>query len=332
MRVNPDRLLPVQHSLYYLFGEDHDALFEAAESLLAAGDGSDGAHRMRVDINELARIEEQSRNQGLFGPSCCYALVRNAQSANVKQAAHLLKLLHSLSGDHRLIVCAPGIDWKKALHKKMQAESTLAQCEFNVPNEAGFKRWLDHELQVSALEISPEAVLWMAESLHGMRLAARQMIERLRWYDGGKGEMLGLDVVAELLGERAPDALEDWCHAIAMRQPKAIVLAQRLLRDQQVAEVQMISWLGTRIQQLLMYCWFQAKHERNPLQAAKVFGDARKLVGQEAALWSGSDLTLAMQRIVQAEKLIKGASVEDKGIVIEQLTLHLIDQQRLLAA
>jgi len=328
VRLSPERLLPPQHHIYYLFGADHDALFEAAESLLAAGDD---AHRMRVDVNELARIEEASRNQGLFGPSRCYALVRNAQSANPKQAAHLLKLLDTLSSDHRLIVCAPGMDWKKALHKKLQAVAKLPQCEFKLPDEAGFARWLDHELQQSALNVKPEAVLWMAESLHGMRLAARQMIERLRWYDGGKGEALGLDVVAELLGERAPRALEDWCHATAMREPQAVGLAQHLLRDQQVAEVQMISWLGTRMQQLLMYCWFQAKRERNPLQAAKVFGDARHQVAKEAALWSGSELTAALHHIVQAEKRIKGASVEDKGIVIEQLTLDLIDQQRLLA-
>ncbi|MBL4774610.1 MAG: DNA polymerase III subunit delta [Mariprofundus sp.] len=327
MRLNPERLLPPQHHLYYLFGEDHDALSEAAESLLAAGEAE--AHRMRVDVSELVRIEEQSRNQGLFGPSRCYALVRNAQSANPKQSAHLLKLLDTLSADHRLIICAPGIDWKKALHKKMKAVTTLPQCEFNLPDEAGFKRWLDSELDASGLNISPEARQWMAETLHGMRLAARQMIERLRWYDDGAGDELALDVVAELLGERAPNGLEDWCHAVAMRQPQAVALAQRLLRDQQVSEVQMIAWIGMRMQQLLMYCWFQAKRDRNPLQAAKVFGDARQKIGQESAHWRGTELTAAMGEIVQAEKLVKGASVQDKAVVIEQLTLTLIDAKRL---
>jgi len=332
MRLNSDRLLPPQHHRYYLFGEDHDALFEAAELLLAAAanNGDTEAHRMRVDVNELARIEEESKNQGLFGPSRCYALVRNAQSANPKQAAHLLKLLDTLSSEHRLIVCAPGIDWKKALHKKMKAVAALPQCEFNLPDEAGFQRWLDHELQQSKLNISEDAILWMAESLNGMRLATRQMIARLRCYDAGEGNTLGLDVVGDLLGERAPGALEDWCHAVAMRRPEAINLAQRLLRDQQVAEVQMISWLGMRMQQLLMYCWFQAKRDRNPLQAAKVFGEARQKVAQEATCWKGSELSRAMQRIVQAEKLIKGASVEEKNVVIEQLTLALIDAGRLI--
>jgi len=329
MRLNPDRLPPAQHHIYYLFGEDHDALYEAAEALLATGDD---ALRMRVDISELARIEEESKNQGLFEPSNCYTLIRNAQSANPKQSAHLLKLLDTLSSDHRLIICAPGIDWKKALHKKMKAISSLPQCEFNLPDESGFKRWLDFELNKSDLNISPDAVQWMAEQLNGMRLAARQMIERLRWYDNGEGKELGLDVIAELLGERAPGALEDWCHAVAMRQPEAVQLASRLLRDQQVAEVMMVSWLGTRIQQILMYCWFQSQRDRNPLQAAKVFGDARHKVAKEATCWRGSELTLAMQRIVQAEKLVKGASVEDKTIVIEKLTLDLIDQTSLLPA
>ena len=322
MRLNPDHLLPPQHHIYYLFGEDHDALFEAADALLAAGD--EGALRLRLDVSELGRIEEESRNRGLFGPAACYALVRNAQSANPKQQIHLLQLVDSLGPDHRLIICAPGIDWKKALHKKMKAIAALPQCEFNLPDEAAFKRWLDQQLADSGLNITADAGQWMAERLCGMRLAARQMIERLTWYDHGRGAEIGLDIVAELLGERAPNALEDWCHAVAMRQPAALSLCFRLLREQQVAEVQMISWIGTRMQQILMYRWFQARRDRNPLAAAKVFGEARQKVAEESRAWRGAELTAAVSRIVQAEKLVKGAALEDKPVVIERLTRELI--------
>jgi len=330
MRLNPERLLPPQHHIYYLSGEDHDALFEAADALLAAGDGS--ALRMRLDVSELSRIEEESRNRGLFGPSACYALVRNAQSASPKQTTHLLQLADSLGADHRLIICAPGIDWKKALHKKMKAIATLPWCEFKLPDETAFRRWLDRELTASGLHISDEAVQWMGERLFGLRLAARQMIERLRWYDHGSGAEIGLDIVAELLGERAPNALEEWCHAVAMRRPEAVRLCIRLLREQQVAEVQMISWLGTRMQQILMYRWFQAQRDRNPLGAAKVFGEARQTVAAESRTWRGAELTAAMDRIVQAEKLVKGASLEDKPTVIEHLTRDLVQAGALMAA
>ncbi|MFQ5345326.1 MAG: DNA polymerase III subunit delta [Mariprofundus sp.] len=328
MRLHADKLLPPEHHVYYLFGEDHDALFEAAEALLAAG--SDHALRMRLDINELARFEEESRSQDLFGPSCCYALIRNAQSANPKQTEHLLRLAQTVGDEHRLIICAPGIEWKKALHKKMKALPALPQCEFSFPDEVGFHRWLDQELKKSGLCINPAVSQWMAERLFGMRLASRQMIERLRWYDHNTGAEIGIEVAAELLGERAPNALEDWCHAVAMRQSGALSLAVRLLREQQVAEVQMISWLGTRMQQILMFRWFQARRDRNPLLAAKVFGEAREKVAEESRCWRGPELTAAMSRIVQAEKLVKGASVEDKHIVIERLTLDLIDAGRLV--
>jgi len=323
MRLNPDKLLPPQHHIYYLSGEDHDALFEAADALLAAGE--DDALRLRLDVSELSRIEEESRNQGLFGPSACYALVRNAQSANPKQSAHLLRLVDTLGPEHRLIICAPGIDWKKALHKKMKAIAALPQCEFKLPDEAGFRRWLEQELANSSLNIKADAVPWMSERLCGMRLAARQMIERLTWYDNGAGAEIGIDIVAELLGERAPNALEDWCHAVAMRKPDAVSLCMRLLREQQVAEVQMISWIGTRLQQILMYRWFQTQGDRNPLGAAKVFGHARQKVAEESRCWRGAELTAAVSRIVQAEKLVKGASVEDKQVVIERLTRNLIN-------
>jgi len=330
MRLNPDKLSPPQHHIYYFSGEDHDALLEAAEALLAAG--GDDALRMRLDVSELSRFEEETRNQGLFGPSLCYALVRNAQSANAKQSAHLLRLVDSLATDHRLIICAPGIDWKKALHKKMQAITAVARCEFKLPDEAGFRRWLTQELATSGLNIAPESVQWMAERLCGMRLATRQMIERLRWYDNGSGTELGINIIAELLGERAPNALEDWCHAVAMRKPQAVGLCIRLIREQQVAEVQMISWLGTRVQQMLMYRWFESQRDRNPLGAAKVFGEARHKVAKEAACWRGAELTAAVSRIVHAEKLVKGASIEDKAVVIERLTLDLIGPDRLAGA
>ncbi len=328
MKLKPDRLLPPEHGAYYLYGEDHDALFEAAEALLAAGE--DGAIRLRVDVNELARIEEESRNQGLFGPSVCYALVRNAQSANPKQSEHILKLVDRVASGNRVIVCAPGIEWKKALHKKMQVVDALALCEFFLPDVAGFSRWLEKELGRANLNVSEEAIQWMADCLCGMRQAARQMIERLSWYDHGRGEQLGMAVVGELLGERAPEALEDWCHAVALRDEKAVALAARLLRDQQVAEVQMVSWLGTRMQQLLLFSWFAAKNNRNPAQAARVFGEAKKKVAEEAHCWRGPELMQALNRIVEAEKMVKGASLEDKPVVIERLTLDLVRENGLV--
>ncbi|ATX81124.1 DNA polymerase III, delta subunit [Mariprofundus ferrinatatus] len=327
MRLTPARLLLAEQSSYYLHGEDEDAIFESAEALLAAG--VPDAVRIRVDINELATVEQESRNQGLFGPSICYALVRNAQSANPKQSEHLLKLARTVSEGNRLIICAPGIDWKKALHKKMKSEQLIAECEFSKPDEAAFARWLEAEIKKSGLNVAPDALLWMSDRLCGMRLAARQMIERLGWYDDGEGAEIGLDTVSELLGERAPGALEEWCHAVAMRKPFALTLVRRLLHEQQVAEVQMISWLGTRMQQILMYRWFQSRNDRNALQAARVFGDARRKVGEESRVWKGSELALAVKRIIDAEKLVKGATIEDRPVVIERLTLDLVERERL---
>ncbi len=328
VKLGPARLLPPEHAAYYLYGEDHDALFEAAEALLGAGDAQ--AQRLRVDINELGRIEEASRNQGLFGPSVCYALVRNAQSASPKQGEHLLNIIAGMQAGHRLIVCAPGMEWKKALHKKLQGLTSLAQCEFSLPDAAGFACWLDEELTRAGLYVSEDARAWMSESLCGMRLAARQLIERLGWYDDGRGESLDMAVVGDLSGERAPEALEEWCHAVALREGCAVSLAARLLRDQQLAGVQMLSWLGTRMQQLLLFSWFAGRQDRNPARSARVFGEARKRIAAEARCWRGRELMAALLRIHEAERLIKGASIEDKSVVIERLTLDLVRKGGLL--
>lgn len=328
MKVAPSRLLPPEMRAYYLYGEDRDALFEAGEALLAAGDPS--ATRLRVDVTELGRIESESRNQGLFGSSLCYALVRNAEAASPKQTDHLFKLIESTAPDNRLILCAPEIAWKKALHKRMRDHAEVAQCEFSMPTPDQFRQWFADLVRQKGLCVDEDAIELVSERLCGLRLAARQLVERMTSYDGGEGVHIDTAIVGDMLGERAPHDLDAYCSAVAARRAEALSLLRRLVDVQQVAGVQLISWLGTRIQQLLLYKWYAATRSGNPLQKARVFGDARKLVPSEVGLWRGPELTAALQRIYETEKLLKGASVASDLLLLEQLTLALVVPGRLL--
>jgi len=322
MKIVTSQLSKLDHRCYYLSGEDSDALNESADALLDAGDKN--AIRLRLDVSELSRIEEESRNQGLFGSTICYALVRNAESATPKQTTYLLALATSVRSGDRLIICAPGIAWKKALHKKIQVLKDVASCEFKHMNVRVFHHWLQDEIEAAGLKVHSYALPLISEQLCGMRLAARQWIERLKLYDHGKGEELSQEVLTALLGERAPDDLDAWVHAVAVKDKAAVRLTLRLLHDQKVSEVQLHAWLSTRFQQLLMYRWYQMKGDHNPLQTAKVFGDARKKIPQEARLWQGSDLSQAVATLQETEMLLKGASIESKTIVMERLVLRLI--------
>jgi len=322
MQLPARKLLPVEHSSYYLFGEDRDALFEMANTLLAAGDTD--AIRLRVDVSELGRIEVESRSQGLFGAQACYALIRNAESATPKQAAHLLQLMTSVQPGNRVIACAPEITWKKALHKKMLAEKAIVATEFRLPSVADFRAWLLEQFQAAGLDVAREVPDILAERLCGMREAAKQLITRMQLYDHGSGVHFDMALVGALLGEHAPQDLDDFCHAVAMREARAIALLRQLLLHQQVSDVQLLTWLGIRLQQMLMYVWYQSKGERSPVQAARVFGAARQLIGKEVRQWSPAELMQAQQAVVRAEKLLKGASVESRVMVLERLVLHLL--------
>jgi len=307
---------------FYLFGEDRDALSEHADALLAKGDAH--ALRLRLDASELMRIEEEQRNQSLFGVQACYALVRNAESATPKQGEHLLSLAQHTQAPHRLIICAPEIAWKKVMHKKMRALKNIQQQEFSSPSLHRFHLWLADEVHKSGLHVDEAGLNMVAEKLCGMRLAARQWIERLLLYRGDESMPVSLSVMTALLGEHAPDDLDDWVHRVAMRNTSAIHLSHRLLYDQQVSEVQMHAWLSIRFQQMLMYRWHHAKRHARPLQAAKVFGNAVRLVPQEAEQWQAQALMDAMTSLQNAEILLKGASVEDKRVILERLVLKLL--------
>jgi len=325
MQVSPQKLLPAEHRSYYLFGEDRDILFESAEALLAAGE--ENAVRLRLDVSELERYEVESRSQGLFGPQPCYALVRNAESATPKQSEHLLKLAASVEPENRLVLCAPDITWKKAMHKKMLAETKVVACEFRTPSLEQFQTWLMDEVKASNLYVTPDANMMMVESLHGLREAAKQLIIRMKLYDNEEGIQFDGALVGELLGEQAPQDLDDYCHAVAMKETRAITLLRRLLINQQVSDVQLHTWLSMRLRGLLMFLWYQRMGERRPAQAARLFGAASQLVAQEVRQWNAPELMAAMKKMTDTEKLLKGASTESRMMVLERLTLDLITHE-----
>jgi len=307
---------------YYLFGEDRDALIEAAEALLA--EGEQDAVRLRVDVSELDKIEVESRSQGLFGPQACYAIVRNAESATPKQTDHLLALASTVQPENRLIICAPDITWKKAIHKKMLENQNVVSSEFRVPSLESFQEWLAEQIKQENLYVNHDAIEMMGERLCGLRAAAKQLILRMKIYDNEEGVRFDTSLVGELLGERAPDDLDSYCHAVAMKDSQAVHLLRHLLINQQVSDVQLLTWLSMRMNNLLMFKWYQGKGERNPIMAARIFGAAKQLIPKEAKLWSATELIDAVKKLTDAEKLLKGASVESRQIVLERLTLQMI--------
>ncbi|MDX8381546.1 MAG: hypothetical protein R8M14_05485 [Ghiorsea sp.] len=322
--MSPDQLLPAEHRSYYLYGEDRDALFESADKLLAEGDTE--AVRLRVDVSELERVEVESRSQGLFGPQACYALVRNAESATPKQSEHLLTLAASVASENRLILCAADITWKKAMHKKMLLETLVVHAEFRRLTDVQFADWLANEVKIANVYIKPDALQMVAERLTGMKAAAKQLIQRMKLYDNEEGIQFDTALVGEMLGEHAPEDLDDFCHAVAMKESKAIDLLRKLLINQQVSDVQLQTWLSMRLQQMLMYLWYQNKGERYPSRTAKLFGKASQLVPKEVKCWTAQELMDAMQSLTQTEKLLKGASIESRFMVLERLVLGLISQ------
>jgi len=325
VKLSPSQIIPPAHACYYLTGDDEDAVFEMAETLLAHE--SEHAVVVRVDVDELARIHENLA-PGLFGENCCHAMVRNAASARPKQIDQLVKLAENPPQGLRLVICAPGIESRKALHKRLTALPHIAWCASPRMDEAQFRRWLEGLIADTGLSLSAEAMDLLAGQLQGMRLAAKQAVERLRLYDDGEGAELELQVVGDLLGERSPRDLAAFCNAVGERSFAALGILRRLLRDQQVSEVQALSWLSTRIQQLLMYSWYEAKDRRSALSKARLFGEARKRVPREAKQWSAGELIQALEHIARAEMLLKGASVEDKPVVLEHLTLNLVNPDK----
>ncbi|RMH50050.1 MAG: hypothetical protein D6682_07895 [Zetaproteobacteria bacterium] len=324
MRIAPEQLFRDPPPACYLYGSDADAVTTAAERLMKLGDPA--LPRIRADCDELHRIHEEWHNPALFGPSGCIGLVRNAEAATPAQTARLIALVREVPAGSRLIIRATGTVWKRAAHKKLLALKELACCECAPPTPAQFRRRLEEEAERIGLRLEDGVVEAAAERLGGMEQAAGAWLQRLAWYDGGAGAPIPWSVAGALLGEQAPAELEQWCHAVADKSPDALVLLRRLVVDQRIAPIQMIVWLATRMQQILLYRWHQHRGGGNP--TADLFGAARHQVPREARRWSAAELSTLLPRIRQAEEQLKGARHLTERIILERLVLELIAPDR----
>jgi len=320
-RLPATRLFPATHACYYLSGEDSDAVFETAELLLS--DTDDDATKLRVDINELALIHDNLQ-PGLFGEVRCHAMVRNAGSARPNQIDQLEALAARPPAGLRLIICAPGIDKKKAVHKRISALPDVICCMLDRMDEAAFADWLRQLAGDSGLHLSEEALILMGAHLLGMRMAARQTMERLRLYNAGEDGEIDADIVGDLLGERSPKDLTELCKAVGERSPRALGLLRTLLREQHVAEVQVLSWVSMRLQQLLLFAWYERSDSRNAARNAGIFGAAAHEVPRQVKYWKPQQLMQAMAQMLEVEMLLKGASVEQKPVVLERFVAQLV--------
>jgi DNA polymerase III delta subunit len=322
MKLHPASLLSAERSFYYLFGEDRDAIFDAAETLV--GGASDDLRVLRIDIDEIDRIPNEVRHEGLFGQSRCHVLVRNAESVGSKQAEKLLRLADQDLGEARIVVCAAGVDTRKSWHKRIVRHPQVCHCQFRLPSADSFRSWLMTQLAQSGLKLTKGSTELLLEHLQGKREAARNVIESLRIYDHGEGGILDVEVVGALLGERASEDIGTYCHEVACRSRRALSRLHRLLRDQLVPEIQILSWLQTRFVQLLMYKWYASRDASTAVTKAKIYAANRARVQQEAGQWTGRELILALGLISDSERLLKGASTESGQVVLEHLTRDLL--------
>jgi len=322
MKLDPCRLFPAEDAFYYLYGEDRDALLEAAEHLLGR---DQDARLLRFDINEVDGIGNEIRHDSLFGPSRCHALVRNAEQANQKQARQLMQLAEQPLSGMRIIVCAAKIDMRKAVHKNLLAVQSLKHCRFNILTPEAFQTWLLETVRDAGLKLTDDARTLLVDQLQGKRQAARQAVQRLLLYVGQEREkQLDAGVVGLLLGERLSEDIAVYCHHVACCSPKALTTLHRLVYDQLISEVQILGWLQPRFAQILLYKWYAAKDPGTAMKRARIFYSNRQNISSEAGLWSARDLILALGMMTDTERKLKGASVESKFVALEYLTRNLL--------
>ncbi len=304
MRLHPSKLFPPRHACYYLHGEDAEAIVDVAERLCQVGLQQD-VSVLRFDIDELAQLISLLSTADMFSVRRYHVIIRDIASATPTQQKQLQRCIALAGKSLRLLICAPKIAWRKKLHQQLLKQDNIAVCEFRAANERDFSQWLAQELKARQLTLDAEVVAFITERLQGLRQASKSLLDRLELYANGEDDAIDVRTAHALMGESCPVSLADFCHAFAMREHQSLALLKRVRADLNHHDMQLLAWLGMRLQFLLLHHWYKAKRQ---LSSLKLFGDARKHVATEAGLWTAEELMLALIALAQLEVDLKGAS------------------------
>lgn len=303
---------------------------------------------------------------------------RSAQGLDPEELHALVNSLPMLA-TRRVVMVRDTEAWKKksgpreVLSRYLQNPSndTVLILIEGAPPEDKQKGWEPDEAivgrayAVSFDPLPPDRVIrWLA--YHGKRLGitfaegAAEHLAAATGYDLGllqsELEKLGSladtgpisrDQIAELVGVRHGETLEDWVDAVLGDDtPRAVALGRRVLEQAGVSGVKMVATLGTALVGLRLA---RAHYDRglrggqlerllmDRLRQTRPFGlgDWKKVTGdwsRRATAWPASRLRKAVRSTLEADLALKGTRVSDDASVLTDLVLRMVDERTRLAA
>jgi DNA polymerase III delta subunit len=318
-------------TLAYFWGDDELAAARAVDQLQAALSAESGIPVERWDLRGertragelIAQLYERVATPAMFGGGAL-AVVSNPGmlAVSAEHRSGLLAAIASLAPGNGLVLLDASQSGAKAPTQKRLADAIGAAGgtvrKFESPRRGALAGWVEAEARARGLELATGAAKTLAERIggfvdlndverrHQTRIASIEL-DKLALYRGSSP--ITADDVRALVAEAVPTSVWAFTDAVGERRAQgAVDLLDQLLED--TPEPVLLAVLHRRIRELLELGDRLSAGERLPA-AAKAMGIASDYRAQtlaaQARAWTTSELTAALDGLVELDAMVKGA-------------------------
>ncbi|MEA2610099.1 MAG: polymerase subunit delta [Chloroflexota bacterium] len=317
--------------LAYFWGDDELGAARALDQLQDSMAAETGVPMERWDIRgdrnrapeQIAQLHERVATPVMFGGGALAVVVNPGPLVqNTEHRSAFLTAIASLAPGNGLVIIDASQSGAKAPSQKRLADAVAAAGgavrKFDSPRRGALAGWIEAEAQQRGIQLAPGAARALAERIggfvdlndverrHQTRIASMEL-DKLALYRGTGP--IGPDDVGDLVAEAVPTSVWAFTDAIGERRAQtALDLLDRLLED--TPEPVLLAVLHRRVRELLELGDRLAAGERLPA-AAKAMGIASdfraRTLAAQARAWTTSELTAALDGLVELDAMVKGA-------------------------
>jgi DNA polymerase III delta subunit len=334
-------------SLAYFWGDDELSAARAVDRLEAALAAESGAPMerwmVRGDRNQaaglIAGLNERVATPVMFGGGTL-AVVSNAGALVVKNEHRdaFFAAVALVAPGNGLVVLEASPSGTKEPGQRRLAEAIRSAGgtvrAFPSPKGGALAGWIEAEARERGLTLAPGTARALAERVGGFvqegdaersyqtRIASMEL-DKLALYRGT--DPIGPDDVRALVAEAVPGSVWAFSDAVGLRRvDRALELLDRLLET--TPEPVLLAVLHRRVRELLELGDRLAAGERLA-GAAKAMGINSQFraerLEEQARTWTTSELTAALDGLVELDAMVKGMPGEERGDAQRRLAFDL---------
>jgi len=222
-----------------------------------------------------------------------------------------------------LVVEAGELGPRDRLRKLFETSKTAVALPCYLDEGADLELLIRQSLKRRGLDIEPDAVAYLTESLGGDRLLIRSELEKLALYRSDSPGPVSREDAEACIGDGQPELVDDVVLAAASGDQQALDRALRRSLAAGAAPISLLRALGRHLQRLHLAAGRVAAGE-SPTNAMKamrppVFWKFQPVVQGQLRAWTPARLALALELLLEAELDCKTTGLPEAAICARAL-------------